>query len=130
MKKVFMVDDDVDLVAGLKAALESTGYKVSAQHDDDDLVDNVREFNPDIIILDVMFPEDAGAGFKMARSIRHHDDIKNKPVIMLSGVNTEGNIPGGIGNKDIDDMFLPITRFIDKPIDPKALIAAIEALTA
>ena len=130
MKKVFMVDDDVDLVAGLKAALESAGYKVSAQHDDDDLVDNVREFNPDIIILDVMFPEDAGAGFKMARSIRHHDDIKNKPVIMLSGVNTEGNIPGGIGNKDIDDMFLPITRFIDKPIDPKALIAAIEALTA
>jgi DNA-binding response OmpR family regulator len=130
MKKVFMVDDDVDLVAGLKAALEASGYKVAAQHDDDDLVDNVREFNPDVIILDVMFPEDAGAGFKMARSIRHHDDIKNKPVIMLSGVNTEGNIPGGIGNKDIDDMFLPITRFIDKPIDPKALIAVIEELTA
>ena len=130
MKKVFMVDDDVDLVAGLQAALEASGYTVSAQHDADGLVDNIREFNPDIIILDVMFPEDDGAGFKMARSIRHHDDIKNKPVIMLSGVNTEGNIPGGIGDKDIDEMFLPITRFIDKPVDPKALIAAIEALTA
>lgn len=130
MKKVFMVDDDVDLVAALRAALEAGGYDVTAQHDDSGLVDNIREFNPDLIILDVMFPEDDGAGFKMARSIRHHDDVKNKPVIMLSGVNTEGNMPGQIGNKDIDDMYLPITRFIDKPVDPKSLIAAIEELTA
>jgi len=130
MKKVYMVDDDVDLVAALSAALKAAGYEVATQHDDDGLVDNIREFNPDLIILDVMFPEDDGAGFKMARSIRHHDDIKRKPVIMLSGVNTEGNLPGNIGNKDIDDMYLPITRFIDKPVDPKILIATIEELTA
>lgn len=129
MKKIYMVDDDVDLVASTKMALEAAGYKVEYQHDDEDLVDNIRAFNPDAILLDVMFPGDDGAGFKMARSIRHHDDIKLKPVIMLSGVNSEGNFPGKFSDRDIDDEYLPITAFVDKPVDPKLLIAKIESLT-
>ncbi len=129
-KKVYLVDDDVDLVAATKMVLEAKGYTVKAQHDDDDLVDNIREFNPDAIILDVMFPGDDGAGFKMARTIRHHDDIKDKPIIMLSAVNTEGNFPAKFTNRDIDDVYLPITKFLDKPIEPTVLIKTIETLTA
>ena len=128
--KVYMVDDDVDLVMAMTAALSAAGYEVASQYDEREVDDKIREFNPDVIILDVMMPEDDMAGFKIARSIRHHDTIKNKPVIMLSGVNSEGNIPGGISNKDIDDIYLPITRFLDKPVDPKKLIETIEELTA
>ncbi len=130
MKKIYMVDDDVDMVSMMTMALEANGYEVKAQYDDNALVDNIREFNPDAILLDVMFPGDQGAGFRMARSIRHHDDIKNKPIIMLSGVNVEGNFVGTFSNKDIDDVYLPITEFVDKPVDPKKLIEKIEALTA
>jgi len=125
-----MVDDDVDLVMALTAALEAKGYEVASQHDEREVDDKIREFNPDVIILDVMMPEDDMAGFKIARSIRHHDNIKEKPVIMLSGVNTEGDLPGKITNRDIDDVYLPITRFLDKPVDPKKLIDTIEELTA
>ncbi len=128
--KVYMVDDDVDLVMALTAALEAKGYEVASQYDEREVDDKIREFNPDVIILDVMLPEDDMAGFKIARSIRHHDNIKEKPVIMLSGVNTEGNLPGKITNRDIDDVYLPITRFLDKPVDPKKLIDVIEELTA
>ncbi|NQU39848.1 MAG: response regulator transcription factor [Lentisphaerae bacterium] len=128
--KVYMVDDDVDLVMAMTVALSAAGYEVASQYDEREVDDRIRQFNPDVIILDVMLPEDDMAGFKIARSIRHHDTIKDKPVIMLSGVNTEGNIPGGISNRDIDDVFLPITRFLDKPVDPKKLIAIIEELTA
>lgn len=129
MKKIYIVDDDVDLVEVLTAGLEARGYKVKSQNDEKDLVDNVREYNPDAIILDVMFPEDDSAGFKMARTIRHHDDIKRIPVIMLSGVNTEGNFPGKFSDKDIDEEYLPITAFLDKPVDPAKLAEKIEALT-
>ncbi|MBL7077661.1 MAG: response regulator [Kiritimatiellae bacterium] len=128
--KVYMVDDDVDLVMALTVALEAKGYDVASQYDEREVDDKIREFNPDVIILDVMLPEDDMAGFKIARSIRHHDNIKDKPVIMLSGVNTEGNLPGNITNRDIDDVYLPITRFLDKPVDPKKLIEIIEELTA
>lgn len=130
MKKIYMVDDDVDMVVAIKASLEHNGYEVEAQHDDANLVDNIRQFNPDAIILDVMFPDDDSAGFRIARSIRHHDDIKVKPIIMLSSVNVEGNFPGEFTNRDIDEVYLPITEFVNKPIDPKDLIAKIEKLTA
>ncbi len=126
--KVYMVDDDMDLVEANKTALEAKGYKFRAQHDDVNLVENIREFNPDVIVLDVMFPDDKEAGFKMARTIRHHDDIRDKPIIMLSGVNREGGFPGKFSNRDIDDIYLPITEFVDKPVDPVKLIEKIEKL--
>ncbi len=129
MKKVYMVDDDIDMVVAIRASLESKGYEVEAQHDDKDLVDNIRQFNPDVIILDVMFPDDDSAGFRIARTIRHHDDIKDKPIIMLSSVNVDGSFPGEFTNRDIDEVYLPITEFVNKPIDPKDLIEKIEKLT-
>ncbi len=128
--KVYMVDDDIDLVEANKMALEAKGYTVQTQYDEANLVDNIREFNPDVIILDVMFPDDKEAGFKMARTIRHHDDIKTKPIIMLTGVNQEGSFPGKFSNRDIDDVYLPVTEFVDKPVDPVKLIEKIEKLTA
>jgi len=130
VKKVYLVDDDVDLVEATTVALEALGYKVSSQTTEDKLVDNIREHNPDVIVLDVMFPGDQGAGFRMARTIRHHDTIKGIPIIMLSGVNQEGNFPGKFSNKDIDDEYLPITEFVEKPVDPKRLGETIEKLTS
>lgn len=130
MKKIYLVDDDIDIVEAMTTVLESKGYKVASQLDSAGLVDNIRSFNPDLIILDVMFPGDQGAGFTMARSIRHHDDIKDKPILMLSAVNTEGDFVGSFSNKDIDDVYLPITEFCEKPIEPAKLIEKVEALTA
>ena len=128
MKKIYLVDDDVDLVESMTMTLESAGYAVKSQHDDKDLAENIRSYNPDLIILDVMFPDDEGAGFKMARTISHHDDIKNIPVLMLSGVNKEGDFPGKFTNRDIDDTYMPVTEFVEKPIDPKKLVEKVAAL--
>ena len=124
--KVYVVDDDVDMVTALKANLENAGYEVKAQYDDKGLVENVKSFDPDVIVLDVMFPEDDAAGFHMARTLRKEESLMKKPVIMLTGVNTEGDYVGKFTNRDIDESFLPITEFVDKPVDPKDLIALIE----
>ncbi len=129
MKRIYLVDDDVDLVESTTMILEAKGYAVGSQNDDVDLVANIREFNADLIILDVMFPEDDSAGFKLSRLLRQEERFKTKPIIMLSGVNEEGNFPGKFTNKDIDEAFLPITFFMDKPVDPAKLIAKIEELT-
>ena len=128
MNKIYLVDDDVDLVEALTMMLEANNYQVKSQNDDIGIVDNIRSFNPDIIILDVMFPDDDGAGFRIARTIRHHDTIKNIPVLMLSGVNVEGDYPAKFSNKDIDETYLPITEFLEKPVEHKTLLAKIEKL--
>ena len=130
MKKIYLVDDDVDLVESMTMTLESAGYVVKSQYDENNLAENIRSYNPELIVLDVMFPDDDGAGFKMARTISHHDDIKDIPVLMLSGVNKEGDFPGNFTNKDIDDAYMPVTEFVEKPIDPKKLIVKVEELTA
>jgi len=128
-KKIYIVDDDADIVETMKITLEKKGYKVAFQHDDKDLAENIRSFNPDLVILDVMFPGDDGAGFKIARTIRHHDHIKDLPILMLSGVNKEGSFQGKFSNKDIDELYMPITEFVDKPVKPDILLKKVEALT-
>ena len=65
----------------------------------------------------------------MARTISHHDDIKNIPILMLSAVNQEGDFPAKFTNRDIDDAYMPVTEFVEKPIDPKKLIEKVESLT-
>jgi CheY-like chemotaxis protein len=129
MKRVYLVDDDIDQVENMTMILEAKGYAVGSQFNDIDIAENIREFNADIIILDVMFPGDDSAGFRIARLLRQHDRLKMKPIIMLSAVNQEGSFPGKFSNKDIDDAYLPVTVFIDKPVDPVVLIEKIEALT-
>ena len=129
MKRVYLVDDDVDQVENMTMILEAKGYAVGSQYNEVNIVENVREFHADVIILDVMFPGDDSAGFKIARLLRQHDRLKTKPIIMLSAVNQEGSFPGKFTNKDIDEAYLPITLFIDKPVDPKLLVEKIEELT-
>ena len=71
---------------------------------------------PDLAILDVMFPEDASAGFELARFMRHEkEQLKNIPILMLTAINTK--FPLGFGSKDIDEEWMPVTEFLEKPVD-------------
>lgn len=70
MKRVYVIDDEQSIVESVSMILESKGYEVRAQNDDKDVVDNVVAFGADLVIVDVMFPEDSGAGFKMARALK------------------------------------------------------------
>ena len=60
-----------------------------------------------------MFPEDPGAGFQLARELRrHHPDL---PILMLTAVNQQ--FPLGFSTRDIDRKWLPVTDFVEKPVD-------------
>ena len=76
-------------------------------------VPSVEQRRPDVLILDVMFPENPSAGFELARTVqRKFADI---PVLMLTAVNQQ--FPLGFSNRDIDPKWLPVTEFIEKPVD-------------
>jgi DNA-binding response OmpR family regulator len=128
--KIYIIDDDIDIVGALTASLEAAGYEVGSQYEEEELVEKIGRFNPDLIILDVMFPGDPGAGFRMARTIRHQDRLSRVPIIMLSAVNKEGDFLCKFSSRDIDEVYLPVTEFVEKPVDPAVLIAKIKKLTA
>lgn len=127
MKKVYIIDDDRDIVEAISMVLKANDYDVRSQYDDENVVANIKEYSPDLIILDVIFPEDESAGFKIARDISNSKDISGIPVIMLSAVNEKGIYRGQFSDKDIDPSWLPVAQFIDKPVQPKELLKIIES---
>lgn len=128
MKKVYVIDDEPSIVETVTMVLESKGYQVAAQNDDKDVVDHVAEFGADLVIVDVMLPEDDSAGFKMARDLKADERTRDLPVLMLSAVNEAGIFPGKFSNKDIDDSWLPVSEFVEKPVKPALLIEKVQAL--
>jgi CheY-like chemotaxis protein len=128
VKRVYVIDDEQSIVESVSMILESKGYVVGAQNDDKDVVDNVVAFGADLVIVDVMLPEDTGAGFKMARALKADERTSALPVIMLTAVNEAGIYPGRFSNKDRDDSWLPVEEFVEKPIDPDLLLDKVGAL--
>jgi len=128
VKRVYIVDDEPSIVESVTMVLESKGYVVGSQNDDKDVVDNVLAFDADLVILDVMMPEDSAAGFKMARALKDDERTRELPRIMLTAVNEAGIYVGKFSDKDKDDAWLPVQAFIDKPVDPEVLLDRVAKL--
>ena len=67
MARIFIIDDDPDIIDSLTMILEGNGHEVTSKTDTDNVVSSIVEANPDLIILDVIFPEDPQAGFAASR---------------------------------------------------------------
>jgi CheY-like chemotaxis protein len=128
VKRVYVVDDDRDIVESISIVLEGNGYEVGAQYDDKNVVPNVAEFGADLVILDVMFPEDSGAGFELARALKSDERTSGLPILMLSAINETGIYAGKFSRRDRDPSLLPVEDFVEKPISPKALLEKVELL--
>ncbi|EKD27018.1 MAG: Regulatory protein VanR [uncultured bacterium] len=126
MSKIYIIDDDRDIVESISIVLKNNKYEVDAQYDDRNLEANLKKFKPDLIILDVMFPEDSSAGFTIARKIKAIAEFVKVPIIMLSAINERGIYIGKFSNKDIDDSWLPINMFLEKPLNPKDLLEKVK----
>lgn len=127
MKKVYIIDDDRNIVESMSIVLTANGYAVDAQYDEEKVVGNLVAKKPDVVILDVMFPENQSAGFDIAREICNDQRTAGIPVLMLSAVNEKGVYAGTFSNKDRDDSWLPVNEFIEKPIRPAQLLQKVKA---
>jgi DNA-binding response OmpR family regulator len=117
MAYLLIVDDDPDFAQAVGTVLRGEGHQIAIETDSDKAIDRIRDRRPDAVILDVMFPENDTAGFDLARSLRRLFD--GLPVLMLTAVNQR--FPLGFSNRDIDPVWLPITEFLEKPVDFKML---------
>jgi len=132
MAYVLIVDDDEDFSSAVRTVLEKEGYEVEVEAEDKNAIRRMMERKPDLAILDVMFPENPSAGFEIARQMRNSQEeaavLGQVPILMLTAVNTE--FPLGFSPKEIDDTWLPITAFLEKPVDMKVLVDQVARLTA
>lgn len=118
MAYLMIVDDDADYAGIVATTLRDAGHEVRTEPDLSSAMRSMEERRPDLLILEVMFPDDVGGGFRMARAIRHnHAKLRGIPIVMLTAVNQKSSFPLEFGPDDIDDYRLPVADFLDKPIN-------------
>ena len=126
MAKVMIVDDDRDFMDSVCRVLQRRGHSTTAIYDTCGVIERLEAEPHDVLILDVMFPENSAAGFHLAQEIRSHQSLAQLPIIILSAVNTK--FPLGFGPEDIDPAWMPVQDFVEKPVDLEVLAAKVEKL--
>ena len=83
-KKVLIVDDELDVRIYVRTLFETSGYAPIVTRNGKEGLEKAKELSPDLIILDVMMPE--AGGVTMYRELKTDQELKDIPVIMLTGV--------------------------------------------
>lgn len=110
-----IVEDEPSLVFTLRDTLENEGYEVAMVENGTDALEQVADFGPDLMILDIMLP--GMSGFEVCKKIR---EMKlNFPIIMLTARDQEIDKVTGL-NIGADD-------YMTKPFGVKELLARIQA---
>ncbi|HEV8544162.1 MAG TPA: response regulator [Verrucomicrobiae bacterium] len=117
-KRILLIDDEVGFTRLLKWNLEQTDdYEVRVENGPEQAVNAAREFQPDVVLLDVIMPRMIGN--EVAQRLRADKFFGTTPIIFLSAVG--GRKSGEACNGALDQF-----PFISKPASVEELIDGIE----
>lgn len=123
-KKILLVDDDEDFVNSTTDLLEAHGYRVISATDGTSGLNLARQEHPDLMVLDVMMATKT-EGFDVARRIPMCPELRNMPVLLVTGIRSEMKLGFRL---EPDTTWLPVSRIMEKPIDPAAFVSAVSEL--
>ena len=123
MAKVFLIDDDVDVIAQYKAALSGTGHELTIAASAAEAREALLRGTPDVAVVDIMM-DNGIPGFDLAREI--HEKAPGVPILMVSSLNSELKSPVDTA----PDAKLPIFKFLDKPVAGHVLVNEIKKALA
>ena len=83
LRRVLVVDDNVDAATSLGMMLEAKGHTVETVHDGKEALRAVKRFSPDVVLLDIELPE--MSGYEVASRIRSMDGGTEMVLIALTG---------------------------------------------
>ncbi|WP_298591829.1 response regulator transcription factor [uncultured Kocuria sp.] len=113
--RVLVVDDEVDLAQLIEGYLRKAGLEVAVRHDGVQAVAAVREFSPDVLVLDLGLP--GIDGIEVCRQVRTFSDCH---VLMLTARDDEVDKIVGL-SVGADD-------YVTKPFSPRELVARVQAM--
>ena len=116
MKKILIIEDEKDMVMGLKFNLEARDYDIIVAYDGETGYQMALREKPDLVILDIMLPK--LNGYEVCKALKK--EIPDLPIIMLTAKSQEVEIVTGL-ELGADD-------YITKPFSVLELLARIKAL--
>ncbi|MEE4271687.1 MAG: response regulator [Thermoanaerobaculales bacterium] len=111
---ILVVDDEEDVRGYLSSLLEDNGYAVETAEDGNQAWRLIEAQPPDLILLDLMMPEQTGTG--LYRMLHDHKTVRDIPVIVISGL---------AGRNVAVGKTVPV---FDKPIDEDGLLKKIDEM--
>jgi DNA-binding response OmpR family regulator len=126
--KVWVLDDEPDVLTFLTTVLEDEEYEVRGFESVDELLGEVRRSPPDLLCLDIMMP--GRSGLSLYRELRSSERLRDIPIIIVSGYSRqeeflEGEFQRLLGSGD--EVPEP-DGFIEKPVRMDELLGLVRKL--
>ena len=127
MKRVLVVDDDVDVRKVVSKLVEKSGYETIEAKNGIEGMGKVREDKPDLIILDILMPKESG--IRMYRELKTEEPLKDIPVIVLSAITKKSFFRSQKVLDEFAGQSVPEPEaYIEKPEEPEELIALMKKI--
>jgi two-component system alkaline phosphatase synthesis response regulator PhoP len=123
-KKIYIVEDDANILYSLQAKLSLAGFKVEVNTGNveiENLMDEIKKAKPDFIILDLILPRIDG--FEVVRAIRSDNDISSLPIFIFTNLSDQDTKSRGVAlgvnyyfiknDFNVDDFVVKIKKIIE-----------------
>ena len=94
MKKVLVVEDDVYLSGAYKLKLTKLGFEVMTAGDGEEALAMLRDFQPDLILLDLIMPRKDG--FETLEALKRNPVWRDIPVLVATNLSQKEDIDRAI----------------------------------
>lgn len=119
LQRILVADDEPDLLEIIRIALEIVGgYEVSICESGSELIERLPEFDPDLLVIDVLMP--GMGGLEVLESVRQVAGYESVPVVFLTGVAQEDELEALRRSGAVE--------VITKPFDPMTLADRIDGV--
>jgi len=121
VKTILVVDDEPDARDFLATVLEDNGYAVVLAKDGVEAISILEAGAPDLVTLDITMPEKSGVA--VYRRLKESDELKNIPVIIVTGVS--GEFEKFISTRR---QVPPPEGYVSKPVDHERFLKMVTEL--
>lgn len=98
MNKIFIIEDDLNILYGMRDVFTSNDYEVETSDSNeelDELLAKIRKFKPDVIVLDIVLPKLEGS--EVIKSIKEDDTIGNAEIFIFTDLSDEDGRARSVG---------------------------------